>query len=119
MFIQIFFVILFISLSSLFFSFFHKTNPKTNTDVNQCFFYTQNSLENKNYTAHTTADNTTYLFETTGKCYNQDNTTTDCPGAKVTQNFMMLFMFGGIIFLLDAFCRCFIVFGLFKRSIWF
>ena len=131
MYVQIFLVFLFIALSSLFFAFFHETNRLNTPDpnkpgmkiTNQCYFYTYNSKNNETYGAYTTNNSTKYLEMTEqNSCYNPNDTAdpdVPCPGADVTKNFRMLFMFGGIIFLLDAFFRCFIVFGLFKRSIWF
>ena len=37
----------------------------------------------------------------------------------MTRNFKILFVLGGTVFVLDAVARCFIVFGLLKKSIWY
>ena len=103
--IQLGLVVMFMSLVITFFSFYFDANGQTD-----CYFYSY--------------PNGTIIPGTNDSYYNGANTTDpNGYGTNTTTNvkddFRTLFITSGFVYLADVIARCFIVYGLFKRSIWF
>jgi hypothetical protein len=104
--IQLGLVVMFMSLVITFFSFYFSAKGQTD-----CYFYSfTNETNDKGisiYYGNTTTNSNEYGI------YPHTNHT------NVKDDFRTLFITSGFVYLADVIARCFIVYGLCKRSIWF
>lgn len=97
--IQVSLIILFAVLSIYFFTFWGNAASSP-----AYYFYTELNSTNQ-WEPHNTTDEATWK-------------TLDDPKTDVTKTFEILFLAGGLVYVVDALCRVGIVYGLFVKNIW-